>query len=295
MKQKFLLMLCTSALVFTTQANDDLWLDVNFTRDSTAWLAAVPELAANGLNMQTSLNGSYFDLDADGEPDFGMNGAFGTFAVNNYSYTPYNLHNLNEQFKYAFRMHNNDASYWAFPGTSNLGSITINFLCGNATNGAIIYVQKFAGMREIPGEDGGEPTYEEIWEDFNPAITLEAPPHEFSTSSFADTAVVNLTEPSRLRFKGPTNKNIHIFAVTFTKNPNSEVQQISRDQLNLQLNGRVLQITDNIAFHATIINMAGMQIGQFKQGENYTFQTPGSYIIRVESATNVAMRKIVVY
>lgn len=284
MKKKILLLTTMLVVLIIAQANDDLWVDVNFTRDSTMWKEAFPALAVNGLNLQStpSPNGEYLG--------FGIDGAFGKFAVSNFSYTPFNTENITEQFIYAIRLHNNATSYWSFPGTSDVGKIKINAICGNATLEAQFTLQKFIGM------DGEGETATEIWAEFEPAVTFIVPPHEFSTTSFVVEKTLNLTEPTKLRFKGPTLRNVHIFAMSISKNQNSAVNQTLMDKIQLSLIDRTLEIKNqDLNFAASVISLAGLQIGQFINGEKFTLSAAGAYLVRIETNEGTVTKKITVF
>jgi len=179
------------------QANDDLWVDVNFTRDSTMWKEAFPALAPNGLNLQTTPFGEYLG--------FGIAGAFGKFAVTGYDYTPLNADNLNEQFIYAFRLSTGASSQWTFPVVPNAGTIRMHVLCGNASATGEFTLQKnTSGI-------------EDQWEDFNPVIQFKAPAHNFSTKSFVVEEALNLENATMLRLKWPATRNVHLYAMTISK------------------------------------------------------------------------------
>jgi len=283
MKKRILLSLSVLAITFTMHATEEYWIDVNFTRDSTMWKEAFPPLvlSGDGLNLLSSPNpnGQYLG--------FGLNGAFGRFAVSNYNYTPFNAENIAEQFVYAIRLSNNQTSYWSFPGTSDVGKLKVNFLCGNATSEAQFTVQKFVRL-DGEGEDAVE-----VWEEFDPVVKFEVPPHNFSTTSSVIEKELNLTEPSKLRLKGPTLRNIHIYAMSISKNQNSGFNEQLTDIIRLSLVDRTLEIQNrDLMFSAAVINLAGSQIGQFKQGEKFVIPVAGAYLIRIETNEGTVTRKI---
>jgi len=283
MKKKFLLLAAMLVVLTAVQANDDLWVDVNFTRDSTMWKEAFPALAVNGLNLQStpSPNGEYLG--------FGIDGAFGKFAVSNFSYTPFNTENITEQFIYAIRLHNNATSYWSFPGTSDVGKIKVNAICGNATSEAQFTLQKFMGM------DGEGEEATEIWAEFDPVVTFNIPPHEFSTTSFVVEKELNLSEPTKLRFKGPTLRNVHIFAMSISKNTNASVGENLMDQIQMHVVGRSLEVKyNNMDYTATVFDLAGVNMGKIRQGETYTLPVAGTYLVRVETLEGTITKKVVV-
>ena len=111
--------------LFNVLKAEEYWIDINFTRDSTMWLEAFPELAVSGLNLQSSPNGTYLG--------YSCRGAFGKFAVTGYSYTPLNRDNTDDRFKYAFRLSSQTTNHWTFPEIQDAGTIRVNVLCGNAT------------------------------------------------------------------------------------------------------------------------------------------------------------------
>jgi len=269
------------AVFSSVQAADDYWIDVNFTRDSTMWKEVMPPLSVvSTYNYQCTLDPS---IEYMGHR---FDAAFGRFAVSNYSYTPYNVENLSEQFIYAIRLHNNATSFWALPGTPDVGTIKINCICGNATSGAEINLQKYVS---------GEGT-EAIWEDFDPVVKFEVPPHNYSTTSFVIEKTLNLSGPCKLRFKGPTLKNVHIFAVTISKNANSALQDNLMNKFEMNLKGRSFEIkADDQEYTAKIFNSAGLKIVTLKKGQTFTFVSPGVYLVQVETAEVTFTKKIAVF
>lgn len=281
MKRKILLLMSVLTVFLVAQAADDYWIDVDFTRDSTMWKDAMPEMSVvNTYNYQCTPESG---VDYLGHQ---FDGAFGKFGVSNFSYTPYNVENLEEQFIYAIRLHNNSTSYWALPGTPDVGTVKINCICGNATGEAEINLQKY-----VSGEGA-----EAVWEDLDPAVKFTVPPHNFSTTSFVVEKTVNLSGSPKLRFKGPTLKNVHIFAVTISKNTNSGVQENLMDKFTMNLNGRSFGITTGgPEYNATIFNSSGSKTGILKRGEVFTFTSAGVYLVQVETAEGTFAKKIAVF
>jgi len=299
MFKKFLLLIAVLVSFTAIYADDNLWIDVNFTRDSTTWKEVLGPLTETGRwegigpNLQvTGLTGTY----TVGDNAYGIVGSFGRFAVNNYSYTPFNAENIEEQFIYAYRLANNDNTYFTLPGTSDVGSVKIHYLCGNATGEGLIKLQKFDGLEEIPGEEGGDPTYVEKWVDFDPAITFDVPPHGFATSSFYDVKEVNLNEVNKLRLKGPALKNVHIFTIQVSKYVHSGVQENRMDDLQFTLSGKVLTVSNNtVHFNAEVYNLAGVHVGSFTTNEAYTFTASGVYMVKVKNGLGSLTKKLIVF
>ncbi|MCK9506916.1 MAG: T9SS type A sorting domain-containing protein [Pigmentiphaga sp.] len=297
MAKKLLLMITAIAIFTTSYADDDLWIDINFTRDSTMWLEALPDISLTGgpwegigFNSQVSLSGEY---EVNGAT-YGIVGAFGRFAVNNYSYTPLNAENLEEQFIYAYRLANNENTYFALPGTSDVGSVKIHYLCGNKTDVGLIKLQKFAGVEEVQGEEGEEPTFRELWEDFSPAITFDVPPHDGSLTSFYSENKVNLTEVSKLRLKGPALRNVHIFSIQVSKYVETGLQSNIFDNVQFNLTKRNLTISNINNFNAEVYNLAGIKLGNFKDNETYSFNNSGVYLIQLKTDLGNTTKKIIV-
>jgi hypothetical protein len=280
MKRK--LLLAVSVLAFTAfiHASDGYWIDVNFTRDSTMWKEAFPPLAVSGLNLQStpSPNGQYLE--------YGLDGAFGRFAVSNYNYTPFNTDNIAEQFIYAIRLHNNSTSYWSFPGTSDVGKVKLNLLCGNATLNAEIYLQKY-----VSGEGA-----ETVWADFDPVVKFEVPPHAFSTSSFVLEKELNLTEPTKLRLKGPTLRNVHIYAMSISKNTSSSVENQWINNINIRIDNRTVEIDEkNNNSLVTIYNISGIKVGSFHTDSKFEFPAAGIYLLEIENYQGKITKKINIF
>lgn len=280
MKKNFLLLAATLVVLTTVQANDDLWVDLNFTRDSTMWKEAFPPLAVTSFSFQCV---PLTDTDYLGHT---CDGTFGKFAVSNYVYTPINAENIAEQFIYAFRLSSTSTTTnWTFPGTPDVGKIKVHVLCGNATAEGEFTLQKY-----VSGEGA-----EAIWEEFDPVVKFIAPAHAFSTSSFVVEKTLNLTGPSKLRFKGPALKNVHFYAVTISKNTNSGVADKLMDQIQLHVVGRSLEVKyNNMDFTATVFDLAGVNMGKIRQGETYTLPVAGTYLVRVETLEGTITKKVVV-
>lgn len=280
MKKVLLLLAMFAGSTVLLQAQDN-WIDVNFTRDSTMWKETMPVMAVVATyNYQCipDVTNTYLGYKFDG--------AFGRFGVNGYSYTPINADNPLQKLIYAFRLASTSTTTnMTFPEVQNVGKIRVNFLCGNATAAAEFTLQKY-----ISGEG-----VDEVWADFDPVIKFNAPAHAFSTTSFTDEKEVNIVGPVKLRFKGPAVKNLHIFAVTFTKGTTG-LNEAKMNNIKIQLANRKLQI-DNAGedFKATIYNLTGVQLGNIKRGEFFNIQAVGSYLVRIQTADRIITKKIVAF
>lgn len=263
-------------LVVSSEADvtDEYWININFTRDSTLWKTALPPLAVNGLNYQSSLNGTYLG--------YSCAGAFGKFAVTGYEYTPFNADNLNEQFIYAFRLSTGASSQWTFPVVPNAGKIRMHLLCGNATA-----TGEFTLQKNTSGEEAG-------WEDFNPVIKFTAPAHNFSTKSVVLEHELNIDVATMLRLKGPATRNVHLYAITISKNNTTNVLAGETDELILNLTGRKFRISGDAVYNAEIYNMSGLRMGSLKSGEQFTFSHAGHYLVQINMADKKIVRKIAV-
>lgn len=261
-------------VVSSSDVTDEYWINVNFTKDSTLWKSELPPLAINGVNYQSSLNGTYLG--------YAATGAFGKFAVSGYSYTPFNADDLNEQFIYAFRLSTGASSLWTFPMIPNAGTIRMHVLCGNpAASG------EFTLQKNISGEESG-------WEDFDPVIKFTAPAHASSTKSFVLEKELNLNEAIQLRLKGPATKNVHIYAITISKNNLSNISVSEVDKLKLNITGRRFSIVSDTGYNATIFNMSGLHMGNLKQGEQFMFSHAGHYLVQIKMTDKVIVRKIAI-
>ena len=258
-----------------SEASDEYWIDIDFTRDSTLWKTALPPLAVSGLNYQSSLNGTYLG--------YNCAGAFGKFAVTGYTYTPLNADDLNEQFIYAFRLSTAASSQWTFPVVPNAGTIKMHLLCGNATAAGEFTLQK---------NTSGEET---TWEDFNPVIKFTAPAHNFSTNSFVVEHELNLDVATMLRLKGPATKNTHLYAITISKKKATKLFVGEINELQLNLTGRRLRILNDADYSAAIFNMTGLRMGSLKSGEQFTFSHNGHYLVQINMADKSIIKKIAVF
>jgi len=281
MKKKILLLSVVLAAFATLQASEDYWVDLNFTRDSVMWKNVFPPLVVAGYSSQCVplANTDYLGYTCDG--------TFGKFAVSNYVYTPINAENINEQFIYAFRVTSNSATtHWTFPGTSDVGKIKVHVLCGNATADGEFTLQKY-----VSGEGA-----EAIWEEFDPVVKFVVPAHAFSTTSFVVEKTLNISVPTKLRFKGPAVKNVHFYAVTISKNTNSAVDANLMDKIRINLVGRSLEVKYNdMDFTASVYNLAGIQISKLKRGELFTIPVAGSYLVQVDTSEGTITKKVVVF
>ena len=265
-------------LMVTSEAEetDEYWIDINFTRDSTLWKAAIPPLVVNGLNIQSSLNGNYLG--------YNCAGAFGKFAVSNYVYTPFNVQNLNEKFIYSFRISTNKTNQWIFPVLPNIGEIKVHYLNGSNVDSTVIPLQK--NIAEI----GQSPN----WVDFDPKIEITAPVHAFSANSFVFEKVLNLDGITQLRFAPSSTYNFCIYAVSISKNQLTDINEENENDIKLNLSGRLLSIINDAGYSANICNMAGQIFGSFKSGEQFKFSHAGHYLVQINMADKRIIRKIAV-
>jgi len=279
MKKIIMILFVAFAFTNVVHAVEEYWVDIDFTRDSTMWKDAFPELAVSGLNLQSSPNGTYLG--------YSCRGAFGKFAVSNYVYTPLNRDNTDNRFIYAFRVSNATTNHWTFPEIADAGILRVHVLSGNATTAGVLPLQ-------INTATGEEP---DNWVNLDPAVDVTAPPHAFSDTSFIYEKVLNMTGPVKLRFRYSSSVNVHIYAITISKKgPLSNVSTNEINKMQLNLSGRSLHIANlNVDYKASIYNLAGVQIGQLQKGRTFDFQSPGHYIVKIETAEKTFTRKIVVF
>mgnify|MGYP000865764707 FL=1 len=253
--------------------SENYWLDINFTRDSTMWKNAFPPMTMNGLNLQSAPSGDYIG--------YSCTGAFGKFAVSGYSYTPYNSDNLNEQFIYAFRLGTGSSSHWTFPVIPDAGAIRMHLLCGNSATDGEFVLQKSMGDNQ--------------WEDFNPVIKIVAPANGLSTRTFPIEKELNLEGPVQLRVKGPATKNVHIYAITISKNTTTRLLGTKDKDLRFCLSERKLSIqAEKNVFNSFIYSSSGIFKGSLRDGEVFSFDNAGVYVIKVITSGGITTQKIIV-
>ena len=254
---------------------ENYWLDIDFTKDSTMWKNAFPPMTMNGLNLQSAPNGDY--------AGYSCIGAFGRFAVANYSYTPYNSENMNEQFIYAFRLGTGSSSHWTFPVVTDAGKIKLHLLCGNSSAEGEFVLQKS--------------TIENQWEDFSPVIKIIAPANNLSTKSFLIEKELNIDGPVQLRLKGPATKNVHIYAMSISKKTTTLLGKLKKEDCSLCLSGRQLKIrNERRDYNATIYSSNGTIIGSLNDGETFNFTDAGAYVIKIFTGDGIIItRKIIVF
>ncbi|MEA4937167.1 MAG: alpha/beta hydrolase [Paludibacter sp.] len=265
-------------LIVSSEAEEanEYWIDINFTRDSTLWKTTFPPMAVNGLNFQTSLNGTYLG--------YNCAGAFGKFAVSNYVYTPNNAENLNEKFIYSFRLSTNKTNQWIFPVLPNIGKIKVHYLNGSNVGSTVIPIQKNIA------ETGQSPN----WVDFDPKIEITAPVHGFSANSYVFEKELNLNEITQLRFAPSSTYNFCIYAVSISKIHTTDINEERENNFKLNLSGHLLRIISDTGYSADIFNIAGLQLGSIKTGELFRFSNAGHYLVQINMADKRIIRKIAV-
>lgn len=280
MKKNLLLLLVLLAGSTTLLQAQDNWIDVNFTRDSTMWLASFPPLAVNTYSLQCTpvADNTYLG--------FKFDGTFGKFAVINYSYTPFNSDNLQQKLIYAFRLSSTSTTTnMTFPEVPNVGKIRVNLLCGNATADGQFTLQKYIS--------GDAP--DEVWADFDPVVSFTAPAYGTATTSFTVEKELNIAGPIRLRFKGPAGRNVHLYTVTISKNTNSAVSEEMMNKFTLNLIGHTLKInSEEMNFNAVIYNLSGIQVGMIQKGESINLPVAASYIVKIKTSDGIITKKLVV-
>jgi len=277
-KSLLVLLIMLAGFTSLSQATEEYWVDVNFTRDSTAWKAALPALAPNGENMQVSVMGSYLG--------FNIKGAFGKFAPPSAVYQPVNSENANERFFYAFRINRAANVYWAFPEVSNAAKIKVHVQCGSDVDPGEFTLQK--NTSTVEGV--------ETWEEFNPVIKFTVPGHANLTTDVVIEKELNITTPVKLRFLslGTVTKNVHLYAVTISKTTSSGISQNTMDGITVNLIGRSLQVANGgMDVQASIYNLSGVHIGNIQRGEPFNLPVAGSYILRIKTAEGIVTKKIV--
>ena len=278
MKKQLLFLAMFAVYSVMLQAQDN-WIDLNFTRDSTMWKEAMPPMAVYATysyQCVPAVDSTYLG--------YKFNGTFGRFGIAGYSYTPLNADDLEKQLIYAFRLTStSNTTHMTFPEVPNVGKIRVNMICGNISAAGEFTLQKY-----ISGEG-----VEEVWADFDPVVKFIAPAHASSTTSFIDEKELNLAGPVRLRFKGPAVKNVHIFAVTFSKGTTG-LNEEKMNNIEIQLTNRKLQINNaGDDFNAAIFNLSGIQLGSIKSGEYFNIPAVGSYLVRIKTADGIITKKII--
>lgn len=280
MKKTFLLLFVFVAVSATLLHAQDNWVDVNFTRDSTMWKESFPPLAVSSYSYQCI---PVVDNVYNG---FKCDGTFGKFAVSNFSYTPFNADDLQKQLIYAFRFTSNSATTnWTFPEVPNVGKIRVNVMCGNVSLAGEFKLQKYVSGTGI----------DEVWADFDPAVKFIVPAHNNSTTSFIVEQELNLTGPIKLRFLGPAVKNVHMYAVSISKNLNAAVSEEMMSKYKLNLVGRNLKInSEEMNFKAVVYNLSGIQVGTILKGESISLPVAASYIVKIKTSEGLITKKLVV-
>lgn len=274
MKKLLLLLAIFASSVFALQAQD--WANINFTRDSTSWGQGTTPTQPNNQSYSNRTFGDYL-----------INGFFGRFNAANQKI---NSENPLENFIMSWRLSAAATNQLVFPKYDNIGRLKIHYYNVNTSIGGRVRLQyNSAATGETP-----------VWSDFDPVIEPTFLADNGSSSSSIIDIILNLGS-TQLRIApaiydaGTGNKWLQVYAISISKGPVSGVEKNVIDNIKLSLSGRVLAMTstDNVC-KASIFNLAGVRIGNFTSKEKYTFNTSGSYIVRIETAEKTITRKIVV-
>jgi len=279
MKKIIIILMVAFAFTNVVHADEEIWADINFTRDSTFW-GQGPEEPNFQLYDNREFSGGYI-----------VHGQFGRFSA---ALRPYNANDTEERFKFSHRLSRAAANQFVFPKYADIGRIIIHYY--NASN---VYAGYLPLQKNIAAD--GDPA---SWADFDPKIEFYVPVNASSTNSFVVDTVLNLGA-TQLRLGSIRNPhiaatsipNVQIYSIQiYEKGPSVNVDQNKIDEIQLKLTDRSLQISNvGIDYKASIYNLAGVQIGQLQKGRTFDFQSSGHYVVKIETAKKTITRKIVVF
>lgn len=274
--KKLLLILCVILALPSIVSATGYWADINFSRDSVSWGQGTTPPQPNNQSYTDRTFGDYF-----------INGFFGRF---NATLQKVNSENLSEKFIMSWRLSNNAANQLVFPKYDNIERLKIHFFNTNPNIGGSIRLQYNSATEGNPA----------VWTDFDPAILLPFSADNVSASTTVIDTLLNLGT-TQLRIApavygtGTGNKWIQVYAISISKSPVSNILENEIGNLKLSLLGRLLTITDTDPdYKASIYNLAGVQIGELQKGRTFDFQSPGHYLVKIETAEKTITRKIVV-
>lgn len=287
MKKMILLLGFTLLCVAGSYADDNVWADINFTRDSVLW--------GQGTTPPQPNNQSYSDRVFG---DYTINGFFGRF---NATMRKLNSENLEEQFIMSWRLSKNVANQLVFPEYDNIGNFKMHFLNTSNTDGAKLSLQYRSGF-----DENDKP----VWSDFDPVISISVDPSDGSTSSVVIDTALNISDPIQIRIAPlkdvAGNYFLQVFAVSISKyvadddddddeDPISALTYTS-NQFQFHLNQSNLFVdSKNIAFVAHVYNVAGVQVGSFTNNQTFKFDAAGQYIVKLETAQGTVVKKLAVF
>lgn len=274
MKKLFLLLVAfivTSNILLQAQNN---WADINFTRDSVFWGQGTTPAQPN---YQLYNNRTFINSQSE---SFLVHGWFGRWLPVD---QVFNVENGAEQFIMAYRISKSAANQFVFPKYQNIGKVKIHFWNESNTVAVNMPIQQNTAADGLPA----------VW---TTVATVSIPVNGNSTTSFVTEQNLNLNIPTQLRLAPlSATDNVYIYSITISKALGTDVSEKMIDNVNLNLVGRTLEITNtNIDYNASIYNLAGSRIGNVQNGKYFTFQVPGPYIVKIASAEKTITRKIIV-
>ncbi|OJV31996.1 MAG: hypothetical protein BGO29_00735 [Bacteroidales bacterium 36-12] len=284
MKKIILLLSMLPLFTIGSYADDELWADINFTRDSVFWGQGTEPPQPNNQNYQNVEFG-----------DYTINGFFGRF---NNTMRKLNSENLEEQFIMSWRLSRNAANQFVFPEYDNVGRFKMHFFNTSTATGCYFYLQYRTGF-----DDNDNP----VWSSFDPEIKIPVDASDGSASSVVIDTALNIDHAIQLRIApityqegGSGNYYLQVFAVSISKyeeedpDPDTGVNTTQQVEYKVLIQNRTLQI-DAPSYQATVYHTSGVKIGTFSNNQSYHFDLPGQYIVKIETAQGTVVKKLAVF
>ncbi len=288
MKKIILLLSMLPLFTIGSYADDELWADINFTRDSVFWGQGTTPPQPNNQEYDNRTFG-----------DYSIQGFFGRF---NATMRKLNSENLEEQFIMSWRLSRSAKNHLTFPEYDNIGRFKMHFFNVGTATGAYVNLQYRSGF-----DDNDNP----VWTSFNPAISILVGPTDGSTSSVVLDTALNIDHAIQLRIApivyeegGTGNYYLQVFAVSISKyeeedpdpNPGTGVNTTQQAEYKALIQKRTLQIdAPHVSYHATVYHTSGVKIGAFSNNQSYHFDLPGQYIVKIETAQGTVVKKLAVF
>lgn len=251
----------------------DSLIDIDFTRDSTLWNAAFPQMTwnANGKDFMIGQLNNYKANDCF------FKGAYGRFYGND----PYDVENQCKVYTYSFRIANTGNSYIELPEIQYAKDITIHCRSGNTNQPADFAIEKLNGSQ---------------WELIS---NMSCPANENSDHDEVIRKNLNINKPVKLRLYG-ASKNLHIYTVQVTGFGETAVRGINENpgfdlwiwdnvlhvdnQQGENVNLYIMDMVGKIVYNTILNQSADMQI-KYNQG---------CYIVKAINGQKMITKKIII-
>ncbi|MCK9506918.1 MAG: T9SS type A sorting domain-containing protein [Pigmentiphaga sp.] len=248
-------------------------IDIDFTRDSTMWNQAFPQMTWNA-NGKDFMIGQLNNYKAD---QCYFRGAYGRFYGND----PYDSEDQCKAHTYSFRVSNAGNNYIELPEIKNAKDIIIHCRSGNTNLSADFALEKQNGNN---------------WEIIS---NMSCPANGNSDFDEVLKKELNINKPVKLRIYG-ASRNLHVYSIKVSDNSETAIKNINQDiNFDIWTWNNLLHLDnhngDNV--NISIMDLVGKVVYNKTFYDNTDISlnfSNGYYIVKAQRDNDIITKKIII-